>query len=77
MTQIINKVAKRSGTKKAHGQSDKQTEEREQLSKKVEANDQRLRSRLAADGQPLTPTQVENLREIVRLQRERLESYVI
>ena len=76
-TGAITKVAKKSGTKKARSQSDKQAKARDQLSKKVEENEKRLRSGLAADGQPLTPTQVENLREITDRQRERLESFVV
>ena len=65
---------KKSGTKKKRGQSKKKAEERERLSSRVEENEQRLKSGLAADGQPLTPLQVENLREIINLQREKLES---
>lgn len=41
---------------------------------KVEENEQHLRSGLAADGQPLTSLQIENLTKIIILQREKLES---
>jgi hypothetical protein len=47
------------------------------LTLKVTENEQRLKSGLAADSQPLTTLQVENLREIVRLQREKLESLAV
>jgi hypothetical protein len=48
----------------------------ERLTLRVAENEQRLKSGLAADGQPLTTLQVENLREIVKLQREKLGSFV-
>ena len=76
-TGAISKVAKKSGTKKRCGQSKKQAEERERLTLRVGENEQRLKSGLAADGQPLTPLQIENLREIVRLQREKLEALTV
>jgi hypothetical protein len=76
-TGAISKVAKESGTKKRRGQSKNQAEERERLTLRVGENEQRLKLGLAADGQPLTPLQIENLRKIVRLQREKLESYTV
>lgn len=51
----------------------KAEEEREQYTRKIESNEERLRSGLMADGKPLSPSQIAITQEILARQRHRVE----
>lgn len=53
-------------------QQEKLEEERAQYLAKIEANEARLRERLTATAQPLTPEQLDMTNDILKRQRERL-----
>ncbi len=60
--------------KAAHNKGKNQAAKREHYAYQIEANEERLRTGLTANGVPLTPGQAETTRQLIEQQREKLAS---
>ncbi|MEO6391160.1 MAG: hypothetical protein ABIP75_04855 [Pyrinomonadaceae bacterium] len=70
---VTKRATTKTATKKKKGLTAKQEAERERLDRMLERNRDRQTSNLAVNGQALSEKQQETLKEIIRLQQEKLD----